>query len=125
MKREPTRIWVYADWDFMEEVQLMGYLTSQSVRGKEVFSFEYTESWLNHPNPILFLDPHLGFYKGKQSLTNGEDAIIRLFFKNYSLKILLPFLVPPYLGLKPSKDPSPKNHCCLKRTNTGKQTQAL
>jgi serine/threonine-protein kinase HipA len=73
MKREPTRIWVYADWDFMEEVQLMGYLTSQSVRGKEVFSFEYTESWLNHPNPILFLDPHLGFYKGKQYLPEEKN----------------------------------------------------
>jgi len=73
MKREPTRIWVYADWDFMEEVQLMGYLTSQSVRGKEVFSFEYTESWLNHQNPILFLDPHLGFYKGKQYLPEEKN----------------------------------------------------
>lgn len=73
MKREPTRIWVYADWDFMEEVQLMGYLTSQSVRGKEIFSFEYTESWLNHQNPILFLDPHLGFYKGKQYLPEEKN----------------------------------------------------
>jgi serine/threonine-protein kinase HipA len=73
MKREPTRIWVYADLDFMEEVQLMGYLTSQSVRGTEVFSFEYTESWLNHPNPILFLDPHLGFYKGKQYLPEEKN----------------------------------------------------
>ena len=26
MKREPTRIWVYADWDFMEEVQLKGFM---------------------------------------------------------------------------------------------------
>ena len=73
MKREPTRIWVYADWNFMEEVQLMGYLTSQSVRGKEIFSFEYTESWLNHPNPILFLDPQLGFYKGKQYLPEEKN----------------------------------------------------
>ena len=73
MKREPTRIWVYADWDFMEEVQIMGYLTSQSVRGKEIFSFEYTESWLNHQNPILFLDPHLGFYKGKQYLPEEKN----------------------------------------------------
>jgi serine/threonine-protein kinase HipA len=73
MKREPTRIWVYADWDFMEEVQLMGYLTSQSVRGKEIFSFEYTESWLNHQNPILFLDPHLGFYKGMQYLPEEKN----------------------------------------------------
>jgi len=73
MKREPTRIWVYADWDFMEEVQPMGYLTSQSVPGKELFSFEYTGAWLNHQNPILFLDPHLGFYKGKQYLPEEKN----------------------------------------------------
>ena len=73
MKREPTTIQVYADWDFMEEVQIMGFLTSQSVRGKEIFSFEYTESWLNHQNPILFLDPHLGFYKGKQYLPEEKN----------------------------------------------------
>ena len=57
----------------MEEVQIMGYLTSQSVLGKEIFSFEYTESWLNHQNPILFLDPHLGFYKGKQYLPEEKN----------------------------------------------------
>ena len=73
MKREPTTIQVYADWDFMEEVQIMGFLTSQSVLGKEIFSFEYTESWLNHQNPILFLDPHLGFYKGKQYLPEEKN----------------------------------------------------
>ncbi len=73
MKREPTTIKVYADWDFMEEVQIMGFLTSQSVLGKEIFSFEYTESWLNHQNPILFLDPHLGFYKGKQYLPEEKN----------------------------------------------------
>ncbi len=68
MKQIQTKIWVYADWDFLEEAQLMGFLTSQRVRGKEVFSFEYTETWVKAQNPILFLDPHLGFYKGKQYL---------------------------------------------------------
>ena len=65
MKSEQTKIWVYADWNFMEEAQVMGILTSQRVRGKEIFSFEYTEAWLNNQNPILSLDPHLGFYTGK------------------------------------------------------------
>jgi hypothetical protein len=41
MKQTQTKIWVYADWDFLEEAQLMGWLTSQRVRGKEIFSFEY------------------------------------------------------------------------------------
>ncbi len=65
---EPLKIGVYADWHFLEEIQLMGFLTAQRLRGKEIFSFEYTETWINKQNPILFLDPHLGYYKGKQYL---------------------------------------------------------
>ena len=34
MKQNQTEIWVYADWDFLEETRLMGLLTSQRVRGK-------------------------------------------------------------------------------------------
>ena len=73
MKHNATKIWVYANWDFLEESQLMGFLTSQRVRGKEIFSFEYSESWMNHQNPILSLDPHLGFYKGKQYLPEEKS----------------------------------------------------
>ena len=51
----------------------MGWLTSQRLRGKEIFSFEYTEYWLNTDNPILSLDPHLGFYKGKQYLPEEKN----------------------------------------------------
>jgi serine/threonine-protein kinase HipA len=73
MKQYQTKIWVYADWEFLEEAQLMGFLTSQRVRGKEIFSFEYAETWMNAKNPILFLDPHLGFYKGKQYLPDEKN----------------------------------------------------
>lgn len=73
MKQNQTKIWVYADWEFLEEAQIMGWLTSQRLRGKEIFSFEYTESWVKHQNPILFLDPHLGFYKGKQYLLEEKN----------------------------------------------------
>ena len=73
MKQNPTKIWVYADWDFLEASQIMGFLTTQHVRGKEIFSFEYTEAWVNQQNPILSLDPHLGFYKGKQYLPDEKN----------------------------------------------------
>jgi serine/threonine-protein kinase HipA len=73
MKQNAIKIWVYADWDFLEEAQIMGFLTSQRVRGKEIFSFEYTESWVNHHNPILSLDPHLGFYRGKHYLPEEKN----------------------------------------------------
>ena len=73
MKKNDLKIWVYADWQFMEETQLIGFLTAQRVRGKEIFSFEYAEAWINRQNPILFLDPHLGFYKGKQYLPEEKN----------------------------------------------------
>lgn len=73
MKQNQTKIWVYADWEFLEETRLMGLLTSQRMRGKEIFSFEYAEKWMNQQNPILFLDPHLGFYKGKQYLLEEKN----------------------------------------------------
>ncbi len=73
MKQEQIKIWVYADWDFVDEIQLLGCLTSQRVRGKEVFSFEYSETWVKNQNPILLLDPHLGFYNGKQYLPEEKN----------------------------------------------------
>jgi hypothetical protein len=55
MKKSETKIRVYADWDFLEEAQIMGFLTSQRVRGKEIFSWSKknrfnppdTYNWLN------------------------------------------------------------------------------
>lgn len=73
MKYNETTILVYADWEFLGEAQFLGFLTSQRVRGKEVFSFEYAETWLNNQNPILYLDPHLGFYRGKQYLPEEKN----------------------------------------------------
>ena len=73
MKNNEEKIWVYADWDFLEETQVLGILTVQRLRGKEIFSFEYQDSWVNGSNPILFLDPNLGFYKGKQFLPDEKN----------------------------------------------------
>lgn len=56
MKKDETTIWVYADWAPLEEPQLMGILTAQHLRGKEIFSFEYNDTWLNANQPILYLD---------------------------------------------------------------------
>lgn len=73
MKKNELKIWVYADWQFLEKTQLIGFLTAQRVRGKEIFSFEYAEAWISIQNPIFFLDPHLGFYKGKQYLSEEKN----------------------------------------------------
>ena len=46
---------------------------SEKAFAKEIFSFEYTDTWVSAQNPILHLDPHLGFYKGKQYLPEEKN----------------------------------------------------
>ncbi len=66
MKTQNERhILVYAHWLGLEEPVLMGELVAQPVRGKEVFSFSYSEEWLGHPGCRL-LDPELHLYPGRQ-----------------------------------------------------------
>lgn len=58
-------IQVCAHWQGMIEPQLMGTLYVALSRGKEIFQFEYSPSWLALPNACM-LDPHLQFYEGPQ-----------------------------------------------------------
>ena len=73
MKKNEISIWVYADWASIDGVQFVGMLTVQRVRGKEIFSFEYDETWMNANQEVLFLDPNFGFYKGKQYLPEEKN----------------------------------------------------
>ncbi len=54
-------------------IQHMGILTPQQVRGKEIFSFEYNDTWLTFSGQALFLDPNLRMYKGKQYLPEEKS----------------------------------------------------
>ena len=73
MKKNEQTIWVYTDWEPSGNPQLMGILTAQRIRGKEIFSFEYNESWMTTNQEVIFLDPNLGFYKGKQFLPDEKS----------------------------------------------------
>jgi serine/threonine-protein kinase HipA len=73
MKNNELKIWVYADWQSLGGFQHMGILTTQHVRGKEIFSFEYNETWLTSSGQALFLDPNLSMYKGKQYLPEEKS----------------------------------------------------
>lgn len=68
---------VYADWIGLGSATRLGTLLVQVPRGKEVFSFEYDESWL-HQNDNRVLDPELRFYKGPQ-YTASERPNFGLF----------------------------------------------
>jgi len=72
MSNQEKKIWVYADWSVLKATKLLGCLTAQRIRGKEVFSFEYDKEWLHHDHS-LFLDPNLNFYQGKQYLQDSEN----------------------------------------------------
>jgi len=58
-------IYIYAHWVDMKEPVFMGELQSEFTRGKEIFSFSYTDSWLKS-NYSQILDPELHLYSGSQ-----------------------------------------------------------
>jgi len=76
MKEEIKKIYVYENWN-SEKPNYMGILISQFVRGEEIFSFEYDFDWLKN-NKVLFLDPCLMFFEGKQ-YTKGEIKQFGIF----------------------------------------------
>ena len=63
-------IYVFADWSLpdgtsFDTPQLVGTLTSNVIRNKELFSFSYAPKWLNSPY-ALPIDPELQLYEGRQ-----------------------------------------------------------
>ena len=71
MKNEKRKIFVYADWSELNVPALMGVLSVDFLRGKEIFSFEYADEWLKSNNTHT-LDPDLGFYSGVQYLRDEK-----------------------------------------------------
>ena len=63
---------VYADWSGMKKPSLMGTLHSERLKGKEVFSFEYIDDWLQSGLAQL-LDPSLQLYSGLHYLNADQD----------------------------------------------------
>ena len=58
-------IHVYADWSNTSPT-LMGKLYVDTVRGNELFSFEYEKNWLKTSKSSFIFDPDLCFYEGRQ-----------------------------------------------------------
>jgi len=68
---------VYADWVDLPEISKMGILRAEKSRGEEVFSFEYSESWLKS-GYAQEIDPDLRLYAGPQYV-NDEKPNFGLF----------------------------------------------
>ena len=58
-------IYVFADWAGMTTPIYMGLLTAEYVRGKEIFSFNYSKDWLISGYSQI-LDPDLQLFAGTQ-----------------------------------------------------------
>lgn len=66
-------IYVYNDaYNLVNEPLLMGILSANQVRGKEVFSFKADEKWLSHPT-LAYLDADLQPYKGEQYVPQNKS----------------------------------------------------
>lgn len=46
-------VYVYADFDFLEQSKLIGLLSYDRVRGSDHFSFEFSREWLRHHGDII------------------------------------------------------------------------
>ncbi len=64
-------IYVYADWIGLNGPMSIGTLRVESLRGNEVFSFEYDNDWL-HSDQLFVLDPDLSYYSGPQYLPDDK-----------------------------------------------------
>jgi len=70
-KTDHKEIFVYAHWRGLDSPFLMGVLSINITRGKEIFSFEYNDDWLQSGN-AQDLDPDLGFYAGPQYIRDDK-----------------------------------------------------
>ena len=66
------KLYVYADFDWLKEVELIGELGYESLRGADSYSFTFNNEWLRlHSN--LFLSDDLNNYPGQQYTQLGKD----------------------------------------------------
>ncbi|MBN2595889.1 MAG: HipA domain-containing protein [Marinifilaceae bacterium] len=56
----------------------MGILSSERLRGKEIFSFEYDKIWIKSPH-IQILDPDLQLYSGPQYINDENKSNFGIF----------------------------------------------
>ena len=66
------RLFVFADFDWLEIPELIGELTFDSVRGNETYGFSFAKDWLSRHGDI-FLSEDLQNFTGIQYTRPGQD----------------------------------------------------
>ncbi|MDB5211496.1 MAG: toxin HipA [Sediminibacterium sp.] len=69
---DKRNIQVFAHWQGLDIPALMGVLSSERLKGKEIFSFSYTKGWLDS-GFAQYIDPALQLYTGPQYLDDTKD----------------------------------------------------
>lgn len=59
------KLFVYADFDWLKEVELVGELSYESLRGSDSYGFKFNDEWLKRYGS-LFLSEDLNNYPGQQ-----------------------------------------------------------
>lgn len=66
------RLYVYADFDWLDKPLLVGELGCESIRGTQSYSFKYSPEWLNQ-NAGIILSEDIRNYTGMQYTQPGKE----------------------------------------------------
>ncbi|MGN0206115.1 MAG: type II toxin-antitoxin system HipA family toxin [Muribaculaceae bacterium] len=66
------KLYVYADFDWLKEIELIGELGYESLRGSDSYSFKFADSWIKQYNSINLSDD-LNNYPGIQYTRRDKD----------------------------------------------------
>ena len=66
------KVWVYADFDWLKDIELIGELSCELLRGSETYGFQFSNDWLKKYGE-LFLSEDLNNYPGSQYTRQGRD----------------------------------------------------
>lgn len=66
------KLYVYADFNWLKEIELIGELGYESLRGSDSYSFTFNDEWLKKYGD-LFLSDDLNNYLGQQYTQPGKD----------------------------------------------------
>ena len=65
-------LYVYADFDWLKEIELIGELGYESLRGSDSYCFTFSKEWLAQHGD-LFLSDDLNNYSGQQYTQPDKD----------------------------------------------------
>ena len=66
------KLYVYADFDWLKDIELIGELGYESLRGSDSYCFTFSDEWLKKHGD-LFLSDDLNNYPGQQYTQQGKD----------------------------------------------------